>query len=80
MLAALCDGTRDQVTDLLTARETDVFALMEQGCSNKEIARRLVIGVATVKNHVHNILEKMGVSRRAAAIALAQRRRRAEAG
>ncbi len=68
---------RDAVASLLTSREAEVFDLIEQGCSNKEIGRRLYIEVATVKNHVHNIFEKLGVSRRAAAIAVAHRRRRA---
>jgi DNA-binding NarL/FixJ family response regulator len=62
-------------TTTLTSREAEVLTLIEQGCSNKEIARRLFIEVATVKNHVHNIFEKLGVSRRAAAIAAAHRQR-----
>ncbi|MGH7467329.1 MAG: LuxR C-terminal-related transcriptional regulator [Longimicrobiales bacterium] len=60
-------------TGALTSREHEVLSLIEEGCSNKEIARRLFIEVATVKNHVHNIFEKLGVSRRAAAIAAAHR-------
>lgn len=38
--------------------------LIERGLSNKEIARDLQIALPTVKNHVHNILEKLQVSRR----------------
>jgi two-component system, NarL family, nitrate/nitrite response regulator NarL len=53
----------------LTLREREVARLIDQGLSNKEIARRLSIELATVKNHVHNILEKLGVSRRADAVA-----------
>jgi len=49
----------------LTRREREIVALLEQDCSNKEIAARLGIEVATVKNHVHNLLEKLSVSRRA---------------
>ena len=37
---------------------------MRDGLSNKEIAQRLCIEVATVKNHVHNILDKLDVRRR----------------
>ena len=48
----------------LTSRELDVAALLEAGFSNKEIAGRLCIEVTTVKHHVHNILEKLCVSRR----------------
>jgi DNA-binding NarL/FixJ family response regulator len=45
------------------------MALVERGSSNKEIARRLGISSATVKNHVHSILRKLHVSRRTEAIA-----------
>lgn len=48
----------------LTAREQQIVLLIAEGLSNKEIARRLFIQVATVKNHVHNILKKLHVSRR----------------
>jgi two-component system nitrate/nitrite response regulator NarL len=53
----------------LTLREREIVGLIERGLSNKEIARRLGIQVATVKNHVHNILDKLGVARRADAVA-----------
>lgn len=48
----------------LTARERQIVELIAQGLSNKEIARRLYIALPTVKNHVHNILEKLEVSGR----------------
>ena len=54
----------------LTSREREVVELIDDGLSNKEIARRLYIEVATVKNHVHNILEKLQVHRRADAAAI----------
>lgn len=50
----------------LTQREGQVATLIAQGLSNKEIALALGIGPATVKNHVHNILEKLHVARRGA--------------
>jgi DNA-binding NarL/FixJ family response regulator len=53
----------------LTARETEIVGLIDQGLSNKEIAQQLGIEVATVKNHVHNVLEKLRVRRRAEAAA-----------
>ena len=53
----------------LSPRETEILALVEQGRSNKEIARQLAISVATVKNHMHNILQKLQVSRRGQAAA-----------
>lgn len=65
---------RQQVADVyensLSPRETEVLRLIEKGMSNKQIARSLGIEVATVKNHVHRILEKLGVSRRGEAAAL----------
>jgi DNA-binding NarL/FixJ family response regulator len=53
----------------LTARERQIVQLIAQGLSNKEIGTRLFIEVATVKNHVHNILEKLEVKRRDDAVA-----------
>lgn len=53
----------------LTRREREVLNLIKQNFSNREIANHLTIEVGTVKNHVHNILEKLSVnSRRDAAI------------
>lgn len=53
----------------LTPREREVLRLIDQGFSNKEIAKRLGIGVSTVKNHVHNILDKTHTSGRGEAAA-----------
>jgi two-component system nitrate/nitrite response regulator NarL len=53
----------------LTAREREIITLIDQGLSNKQIATRLCIEVATVKNHVHHILVKLHVERRGAAAA-----------
>lgn len=49
---------------LLTLREQEVFRLLGEGRTNKEIARTLGIAVSTVKNHVHHILEKTAASTR----------------
>jgi DNA-binding NarL/FixJ family response regulator len=54
----------------LTPRETQILMDLERGATNKEIARRLGISAATVKNHVHNVLEKLEVNRRQDAGAL----------
>jgi DNA-binding NarL/FixJ family response regulator len=54
---------------LLTRREVEILGLIEQGLSNKEIARALQIGGATVKNHVHSVLTKLSVRRRGEAAA-----------
>ena len=61
---------------VLTPREKQILALIDEGLSNKEIARRLFIEVATVKNHVHNILDKLHVNRRSEAAAHARGNRR----
>jgi DNA-binding NarL/FixJ family response regulator len=51
----------------LTAREIDVLRLLARGCTNKDIAARLVISPKTVANHVEHIYTKIGASNRAAA-------------
>ncbi|MFN8556227.1 MAG: response regulator transcription factor [Dehalococcoidia bacterium] len=57
----------------LSAREREVLALVAQGLTNHGIAERLVISDATARNHVSHILEKLGLSRRSEAAALAAR-------
>jgi two-component system nitrate/nitrite response regulator NarL len=57
----------------LTYRERDLVRLVDEGKSNKEIARELNIELATVKNHIHRILSKLGVRRRGEAAALLRR-------
>jgi two-component system, NarL family, nitrate/nitrite response regulator NarL len=57
----------------LTSRESEILALAEAGRSNKEIARDLAISCATVKNHMHNILQKLQVTRRGQAVARLRR-------
>ncbi len=48
----------------LTRRESEILQLLGRGFSNKEIARDLSLSAATVKNHVHNLLAKLKMSRR----------------
>jgi DNA-binding NarL/FixJ family response regulator len=57
-------GNNDRITVPLTGREMEISALIGAGLSNKEIARRLNIGVSTTKSHVHNLLAKLNVQRR----------------
>jgi DNA-binding NarL/FixJ family response regulator len=55
-----------RIPDSLTPREADVASLVAEGLSNAEVARRLGISVATVKDHVHHILERTGYRNRTA--------------
>ncbi len=54
--------------DPLTERETEILRLMAGGYSNKEIANSLGVAEGTIKNHVSNILSKMGVRDRTRAV------------
>ncbi len=66
---------REPAADVhLTRRERDILELLVEGLSNKQIGARLCIQLPTVKNHVHHVLEKLEVSRRAEAVAWARRR------
>lgn len=58
----------------LTAREREVLKLVADGHSAPDIATRLYIEASTVKSHLQNIYEKLGVSERAAAVAEGMRR------
>lgn len=52
----------------LTRRESEVLELLGRGFSNKEIANELCLSVATVKHHVHHVLEKLQLQKRAQAM------------
>jgi len=61
--------TQESASDLsLTRRESEVLELLGRGLSNKEIANELCLSVATVKHHVHHLLEKLKLPRRAQAM------------
>ena len=72
-LAALASERRPTARDLaLTTREAQILRMLELGLTNHDIAVELSIAVHTVKNHVHSLLKKLGVSTRAEAAALAR--------
>jgi two-component system nitrate/nitrite response regulator NarL len=60
-------GERLEVLEL-TSREIEILRLIADGLKNQEIAKRLYLSVHTVKNHVHNILERLGVKSRWSAV------------
>ena len=57
----------------LTPREREILGWMTSGLQNKEVAQRLDLSPATVRNHVHNILDKLGVHSKLEAVCLAYR-------
>jgi DNA-binding NarL/FixJ family response regulator len=59
----------------LTAREVEVLHLVAQGLNNREVGQKLFISENTVKNHMRNILEKLGLRSRMQAVAYAVRER-----
>jgi DNA-binding NarL/FixJ family response regulator len=83
--AAMADGLYRHLRDValgqlpssleraLTQRQREIMQLIDRGFSNKEIARRLSLSPATVKNHVHDILDRLQVTSRSEAAARAHR-------
>jgi two-component system nitrate/nitrite response regulator NarL len=65
-LARMFSDIENNVSDTtsLTGRELEVLELIGKGFTNQQIAEKLVIEIGTVKNHVHNILEKLNVRTR----------------
>jgi two-component system, NarL family, nitrate/nitrite response regulator NarL len=70
-LAHMFSGIENSISDTaaLTSRELEVLQLIGAGLTNQRIAEQLVIEVGTVKNHVHNILDKLNVGSRGEAAA-----------
>ena len=58
----------------LTPRELEILRLIAEGMSNQRIAERLYLSVHTVKNHVHNMLERLGLGSRGEAVQYAKKR------
>ena len=81
MFQQLAELSRDSVTSQradevgLTPRERQVLGLMADRLTNQEIADELSLSLYTVKNHVHNILEKLQVDDRFDAIEHARKRK-----
>ena len=63
------------LVETLTKRELEILHLVADGCSNQEIAGRLVLSLHTVKRHISNIFAKLGVNSRTQALARARQLR-----
>ena len=61
----------NRIAGALTPRERELVLLATEGLSNKEIARRIGVTEGTVKIHLHNVYQKLGVTNRTAMTALA---------
>ena len=68
LFARATDEDTAGLTESLTSREGEVLQLIGHGLSNKEIANELGVSVATVKHHVHHVLHKLKLARRAQAM------------
>ena len=62
--ASAQSAPRDRERSPLSQREREIVALVAQGFKNKEMAEKMFISEQTVKNHLHNIFDKLGVSDR----------------
>jgi len=60
----LASGSKGRERSPLSAREREIVTLVAQGYKNKEMAEKMFISEQTVKNHLHNIFDKLGVSDR----------------
>ena len=69
--ARLMGKVRDHGEQALSAREIDVLMLVARGASNQDVAEKLHISTATVKSHLIQIYQKLGVSDRTAAVTTA---------
>jgi two-component system, NarL family, response regulator LiaR len=76
MLTELREQSDDNVK--LTKREKEILALVVEGLSNKEIAKRLFLSNSTIQFHVSNVLSKLGVSKRTEAAYLALKQKLVE--
>jgi two-component system, NarL family, nitrate/nitrite response regulator NarL len=64
-------GQSKQQVNSLTGRERQIVLIVAEGLSNKEVGRQLNLSEGTVKVHLHNIYNKLGVKNRTALVAIA---------
>ena len=78
LFSRVAELTREKVPEnsvRLTKREVEIINKIAEGLSNKEIAEQLFIEVQTVKNHIHNILDKLQLHNRLQAVQYARERK-----
>lgn len=66
-------GARRLAT-ILTTREIEVMTLVARGLSNRQIAEKMILSIGTIKTHIHNIYEKLGINNRVDLTLYAQKR------
>jgi DNA-binding NarL/FixJ family response regulator len=69
---------RSAVDEPLTSRQEEILALLGEGRSDQEIGKTLHLSEATVRSHLHRILQRLGLKNRAQVVAYANGRRQAE--
>ena len=77
LFSRVAELTREKIPEnsiRLTNREVEVINKIAEGLSNKEIAKQLYIEIQTVKNHIHNILDKLQLHTRLQAVQYARER------
>jgi len=72
-LTALTSAEQERSVAALSEREREVLVLIGEGCTNREIGERLYISENTVRNHVSNVMGKVGAARRTEAAVFAAR-------
>jgi DNA-binding NarL/FixJ family response regulator len=68
--------TQNSARPALTARQEEILALLGEGKADKEIGARLHLGEATVRSHIHHILQRLDLETRSQAVAYANRARK----
>jgi NarL family two-component system response regulator LiaR len=76
VIRAMKVPARSAVDEPLTSRQGEILALLGEGRSDQEIARTLHLEEATVRSHVHRIIQRLGVENRAQAVAYANGHRK----
>ena len=68
MIAQVTIVTARKMNNILTPREKEIFQLLIDNYSTKDIAKELNISEKTVRNHISNVMQKLGVNGRASAV------------